>query len=233
MKVRYLIKFSKEGEIKFISHLDLLRTVHRMIRRTDLPVEYSKGFSPHMNVTIAQPLSVGMYSSGEYMDMACLEDVEVEEIKNRLNAAAPRGIKIYDVVKVMEENTPPSMALIEAAEYRIAIKYTEVGQLKTELEKLSELKQWNIVKTTKSGEKEVDIRPLIKQITFDITAGTLMVETMVSSGSRENLSAALLAEFISKHTSGVNTDDFIDIERKDMFALKNGQLLPLNEYVRI
>ena len=48
LKVRYLIKFSKEKDIKFISHLDLMRTIQRIIRRADLPIEYSKGFNPHM-----------------------------------------------------------------------------------------------------------------------------------------------------------------------------------------
>ena len=55
-KVRYLIKYSKESEIKFIAHLDLMRTIQRIIKRSELPIEYSKGFNPHMAVSIAQPL---------------------------------------------------------------------------------------------------------------------------------------------------------------------------------
>ena len=55
MKVRYLIKYTKESEIKFISHLDLMRTIQRVIRRAALPIEYSKGFNPHMTISIAQP----------------------------------------------------------------------------------------------------------------------------------------------------------------------------------
>ena len=60
--MRYLIKFTKEENIKFIAHLDLMRTIQRIIRRSGLPVEYSKGFNPHMALSIAQPLSVGVYS---------------------------------------------------------------------------------------------------------------------------------------------------------------------------
>lgn len=69
MKVRYLIKFTKEADIKFVAHLDLMRTIQRIIRRSGLPIEYSKGFNPHMTLSIAQPLSVGVYSEGEYMDI--------------------------------------------------------------------------------------------------------------------------------------------------------------------
>ena len=79
MKVRYLIKFTKESNIKFIAHLDLMRTIQKVIRRTDLPVEYSKGFNPHIEMSIAQPLSVGVYSSGEYMDLILEEDINEQE----------------------------------------------------------------------------------------------------------------------------------------------------------
>ena len=67
--VRYLIKFTKESEIKFISHLDLMRTIRRIIVRSHLPIKFSKGFNPHMALSLAQPLSVGVCSEGEYMDM--------------------------------------------------------------------------------------------------------------------------------------------------------------------
>ena len=75
MKVRYVIKFTKGENIKFIGHLDLMRTIQRIIKRSGLPVEYSKGFNPHMALSIAQPLSVGVYSDGEYLDLV-LRDTE-------------------------------------------------------------------------------------------------------------------------------------------------------------
>ena len=87
--MRYLIKFTKEPNIKFISHLDVLRTIQRNIRRADLPIEYSQGFNPHMATSIAQPLSVGVYSSGEYMDMVLTREMNEEEIIKRLNETAP------------------------------------------------------------------------------------------------------------------------------------------------
>ena len=74
--MRYLIKFTKEENIKFISHLDVLKTIQKNIRRAELPIEYSKGFNPHMSTSIAQPLSVGVYSCGEYMDMVLEREME-------------------------------------------------------------------------------------------------------------------------------------------------------------
>ena len=93
MKVRYLIKFSKESEIKFVGHLDLMRTIQRMMKRSGLPVVYSKGFNPHINLSLAQPLAVGIYSSGDYLDAPFEEEIPELKVKEALNNSAPPGIK--------------------------------------------------------------------------------------------------------------------------------------------
>ena len=82
--MRYLIKFTKDADIKFVSHLDLMRTIQRIVRRACLPVEYSKGFNPHMALAIAQPLSVGVYSEGDYLDLNLTEDMN-EGFRNVVN----------------------------------------------------------------------------------------------------------------------------------------------------
>ena len=125
--MRYLIKFTKEPNIKFISHLDVLRTIQRNIRRADLPIEYSQGFNPHMATSIAQPLSVGVYSSGEYMDMVLTREMNEEEIIKRLNETAPSGIKYISALAIPyvegQKKVPQAMAMIDAARYIIKIKY--------------------------------------------------------------------------------------------------------------
>ena len=125
MKVRYVIKFTKESSIKFISHLDLMRTLQRVIRRADLPMEYSKGFNPHMAMSIAQPLSVGVYSDAEYMDIVLVEELSEEEIVNRLNSKTASGIKFLNAKKVInkegEKKVPQTMALVDAARFTLKI----------------------------------------------------------------------------------------------------------------
>lgn len=83
--MRYLIKFTKGDDIKFISHLDLMRTIQRVIRRSRINIEYSKGFNPHMALGIAQPLSVGVSSEGDYLDINLEEDMKEIDVKNILN----------------------------------------------------------------------------------------------------------------------------------------------------
>jgi radical SAM-linked protein len=235
--VRYLVKFSKEKDIKFVSHLDLLRTIQRVVRRSQLPVEYSKGFNPHMSTSLAQPLSVGMYSTGEYMDIVLTEPVEESKIIADFNSSAPQGIRLLDAAFVKEpeegKKVPPSMALIDAAKYIITIKYHNTEKLQSELLKLLEEKEWNIMKKTKSGEKVVDIRGMVKDINFAFEGDRVKITALVSSGSRENLSADLLAQFIKNNTTSVNEDAFVDIMREDMFVQVNDKLYSLCDYVRL
>jgi radical SAM-linked protein len=237
LKVRYAIKFSKESEIKFISHLDLMRTIQRIIRRAKLPVEYSKGFNPHMSLSIAQPLSVGIYSTGEYMDIVLEKELDEDEIKKALNENCPSGIKIIEVVKIPpqalnEKKIPQSMALVEAAAYSIKINYKDVSKLNAELKELLQKETWNTMKKSKSGEKEVNIKPMIKQINHDISEDTLNIETIISCGSKENLSPELLATFIKENTEGANSEAFVDIKRKEIYTIDSKKIKPLVEFFR-
>ncbi|MBC8062963.1 MAG: DUF2344 domain-containing protein [Clostridiaceae bacterium] len=231
MKVRYSIKFSKESDIKFVSHLDLAKTIQRIVKRSGLPIKYSKGFNPHMAISIGQPLSVGMYSVGEYLDIEFTEQLEEEFIKDTLNSNLPSGIKIHEAVFVEErenvKNPPQAMAAVEEAEYEIRIKYSENESLKEEVEALLAKEEWPIVKKSKSGEKEVNIKPMVKDFHYSIFEDVLLIGATISCGSKENLSAQLLAELVNLHTTQVNKDAFIDIKRIEMYAYKNNNRYPL------
>lgn len=234
--MRYLIKFTKEANIKFISHLDVLRTIQRNIRRAHLPIEYSQGFNPHMATSIAQPLSVGVYSSGEYMDMVLTTEMNEEEIIKRLNETAPSGIKYISALAIPvvegEKKVPQAMALIDAARYMIKVKYTslkdeDLKRLEEEVKELWNKETWITIKKTKKGEKEVDIKTFIKDFSFWAKDGFLIINTLISTGSREHLSADLLVRYIQENTTGADLDAFVDIKREEMYFYKEDKLLPL------
>lgn len=231
--MRYLVKFTKESEIKFIAHLDLMRTIQRIIRRAGLPIEYSKGFNPHMTISIAQPLSVGIYSKGEYMDIVLVEDLQEEDILKKLNDNRVNGIKFLKVIKVeKEENkkSPQSMAAIDGAEYKIGLRVKDSNAI--HMDDLLKLTQWNTIKKTKSGEKEVDIKPLVKEFKYTLKDDVLIIDTMIACGSRENLSPSLLSDYIKEKIQGIDTERFVDISRIEMYALKNNKLVPLYEFFK-
>jgi len=229
--VRYLTKFTKEENIKFISHLDVLKTIQKNIRRAGLPVEFSQGFNPHMNTSIAQPLSVGVYSSGEYMDMILTTEVDEQEIIDKLNETAPRGIKYISALAIPytqgDKKVPQAMALIDAARYTIKVKYSDISALEEEMKNLLETETWTTVKKSKKGEKEVNLRTLVKEISFLIKDEFLVLNVLISTGSREHLSADLLVSYIKEKTSNALLEAFVNIKREEMYFYKNEELVPL------
>lgn len=235
MKVRYVIKFTKESEIKFISHLDLMRTIQKVIRRADLPIEYSKGFNPHMSLSIANPLSVGVYSHGEYMDIVLTEDIKVEELKERLNANSAQGIRFLEAKEIIdrpnEKKFPQSMALVDAARYIVKFKCTDVKKSLAAFEELLKVNEWMATKKSKNGEKVVDIRTYIKEIKHWENEGNLVLNVLLACGSREHLSCDTLNTFIKESIDTIDQDAFVDVKREEMLALKNDKLVPIYQYI--
>ena len=229
--MRYVIKFTKGEEIKFISHLDLMRTIQRIIKRSGLQVEYSKGFNPHMALSLAQPLSVGVYSDGEYLDLVLVEEMKCEDVINALNEAAPPTIKFLhaNAVKIIEnvKRLPQAMALLDGARYTIKVKLNSEENVEQEIQDVLKEAKWEIVKKSKKGEKLTDIKPLVKEFKFWIKDGELIINTLVATGSRENLSADLLVNYLKEKVENINKDSFVNIKREEMYILKNNKYVPV------
>ena len=229
--MRYLIKFSKGEGIKFISHLDLMRTIQRIIRRSGVPIEYSKGFNPHMALSLAQPLSVGVYSDGEYMDIVLTEEMNVADLLARLNEAAPPTIRFFEAtpIEIVEnvKRVPQAMALLDAGRYIIKLKLVNEENVEEKMASLLNENAWETLKKSKKGEKMADIMPLVKELKYWVKDGELVINALIATGSRENLSADLLAKFITSKIENVNTESFVNIKREEMYVLKNNKYVPL------
>ena len=229
--MRYLIKFSKGEVIKFISHLDLMRTIQRIIRRSGVPIEYSKGFNPHMALSLAQPLSVGVYSDGEYMDIVLTEEMKVADLLARLNEAAPPTIRFFEAtpIEIVEnvKRVPQAMALLDAGRYIIKLKLVNEENVEEKMASLLNENAWETLKKSKKGEKMADIKPLVKELKYWVKDGELVINALIATGSRENLSADLLAKFITSKIENVNTESFVNIKREEMYVLKNNKYVPL------
>lgn len=118
MKIR--IKFSKHGNMAYIGHLDLMRYFQKSMRRADIPIKYSEGFSPHQIMSFASPLGIGMESDAEYFDIETQEGSSMlrEEAMDRLNAVMVPGISILDW-KELPNDTKKSMSLLTSADYEV------------------------------------------------------------------------------------------------------------------
>lgn len=131
MKIR--IKFAKYGTMKFIGHLDMMRFFQKAVRRADIDIKYSEGFSPHQIMSFAAPLGVGIESTGEYMDIEVLSMTSTEEMKEALNRVMVEGVEVLSVT-VLPEQVKNAMASVAAASYTMRMK-EGVSPLKTSMKK--------------------------------------------------------------------------------------------------
>ena len=156
IKVR--LRFSKGGKLRFIGHLDFLKVFQQTLGRAKLPVAYSHGFNPHMQLSFALPLPLGMTSGNDYADLTLESEMPEDEIISRLNAHAPGGLV---VTGAREFTGPGAAALAAVADYVFEADDVAEDTVKTLLARESIV----IPKKTKSGVKDTDIRPDILDVT--------------------------------------------------------------------
>lgn len=184
------LKFVKTGNMQYISHLDLQRTFNRILVRSGLPVWYTKGFNPHAKLVFSTPLSVGTQSECEFLDIRLDREMPCEQIKEMLNAEMTDEMYITDVY------IPESkFANIAFCEYRYEI-FTS-GADASLSEKICELfstSPLTLVKRTKSGERKVDIIPLIKAFgcKFDAAEGVLRINATLCAQTENFLNPEML-----------------------------------------
>ena len=189
MKVR--IKFSKEGPVRFIGHLDIMRYFQKAIRRAGIDIAYSTGFSPHQIMSFASPLSVGHESCGEYFDVELNSITDTEDIKMRLNQTMAEGIQILQVV-VLDETEGNAMASVVAADYLISFRdsVSLPDDWKEKLTAFYEKDKIPVIKKTKKGEREIDLKETIYQLEIRED----QVYMLLDAGSGSNMKPGFVLE---------------------------------------
>lgn len=149
--------------MKFIGHLDTMRYFQKALRRAGLPAAYSGGFSPHMIMSFAAPLGVGVTSQGEYFDLELTEELPTGEIERRLDEEMVEGFAVISARKVEEGKAGKAMSLVAAADYLVSFRDETAlpENWKERLEKFLSQPSILVTKKTKKNEKEIDLRPLI------------------------------------------------------------------------
>ena len=219
------IEFTKEGNAKYISHLDLIRAIQRAVRRADVPVEYSKGYNPHSKIAYGPALAVGISSSAEYMDVNLKNSMEETELVERLNASLPPGIRAV-AAKYLPDGAPSLNAVIDAAAYRITGWPAVWTQgLEQKLRDFFEKESIFIERTDKKGrKKQVNIKPMIAEIQrVLVTDGGLLLDVILDTGSRSNLKPSDLVEALERD-AGTHLQD-VCIHRKGLLIKRGGRYL--------
>lgn len=160
VNMRMYVVFEKGERLRHIGHLDIMRTMQRALRRSGLPVSYSKGFNPHVLLGFASALSVGAVGENELMEVTLDEEITCEELNERLSWALPEDIRLKRS-GVLPDNAPALMAMVHAAAWHGVFLEDQAEQAAEALKHLLEKEEIMATRKSKSGEKEVNIRPLI------------------------------------------------------------------------
>lgn len=197
MKIR--LKFEKHGSMKFIGHLDIMRYFQKAMRRANIDIAYSGGYSPHQIMSFAAPLGVGLESNGEYMDIEVHTLTSSKELLEKLNQAMAEGIKVLSA-KLLPETVGNAMASVAAARYTIAFRegYVPDFDWKSQMESCYSQSQILVTKQTKKSTKELDLKPFI----YELKAVGDKIEMLVDASSSGNIKPTLVMEAVY-HSSGV------------------------------
>ncbi|MBO5212371.1 MAG: DUF2344 domain-containing protein [Clostridia bacterium] len=189
------IKFKKYGSLMYISHLDLARTMQRIIVRSGIDIWYSEGFNPQPKIVFAVPLPVGVESECEYMDIKINTPMPCDEISRRLSVNFPEEMKVVDVYV-----PDTKLKKISYIDYEITISSPYVEE--TTAQEINSLfqKDLYIIKKSKGNEKEINIREYIKSINVNYLNNNIVINTVVCSGNEKNLNPELIIEAIKKNT---------------------------------
>lgn len=193
--IRVRATFEKCGRAKYISHLDLNRCMLRTFRRSRLPIWYTEGFNPHPYYSFALALSLGFESSCEILDFNLNEDIPYDEIKDKLNAVMPEGMRI---VKVAEQKQ--KITAIAKAEYSFSLVSDETVELFTAVQELIASPEILIEKKTKKGLKTVDIKPDMEILTCNKAENSIDISMYLPAGTQTNYNPTLFIEALKKTT---------------------------------
>lgn len=184
------VKFCKVGNLQYISHLDLVRTMMKVIVRAKLPLWYTEGFNPKPKLVFAAPLSTGVESVCEFMDIRLTEKIDPKLAIKALNANMTLQMQAIDAYYPEEK-----MTALRWLEYSIKMNTDNSSEeLAAKCKKALEEDELTVLKKTKSGEAFVNIKPLVKRADVKFEDGLVIVNCVLSADS----SSFLNPEYIVK-----------------------------------
>ena len=220
MKAR--IKFRKYGVMKFIGHLDIMRYFQKVMRRADIPIAFTQGFSPHMIMSFAQPLGVGVTSDAEYFDIELTEPISSERAVEQMNKVNVEGIEIVSFVEIPDDKKCSGMTIVAGAEYAVSLlesnKTSDItrditDEWKEKIAAFMAQPEIRIMKQTKRSEKEVDIKPMI----YDMEVCDNKVCMFLATGSEQNLKPDLVMKAFLAF-AGESEDTPLHYHRMEVYA---------------
>lgn len=208
------LTFSKTGRAKFISHLDLLRSMQRALKRAKIPLWYTQGFNPHSYLMFPLALSLGIESSVELLDFKVTKEVDFDKLLLDLNKQLPEGIRALNVDYPHHKHTE-----ITQSEYKVTLFYDDTECYFNKFNEFIAQEKIEVIKKTKKGEHNIDIKPFVEIISIDKSDKSFSVIMRLPSGVELNLNVSLVMDAF--YTFCSQQPNKICVERTKILCDKN------------
>ena len=208
-------RFKKQGSLQYISHLDLVRTMHKIIVRAKLPLWYTEGFNPKPKIIFAAPLSIGTESICEFMDIRMKEYIDPAEAMARINANMTEEMQITEAYYPKTKFTD-----LKWMSYRIAIHTDGICE-KLVSDINAALSAPVIEVQKKNSDKTTDIRPLIKSADAVLSGDRVVINTVLSADPSSFLNPEYLIKALRDKCGILSspdlTSEYYDIMRLNAY----------------
>lgn len=224
--MRMLLEFRKGDIVRHLGLLDLQRTMQRALRRSNLPVAYSKGFNPHMVMSFASALSSGIAGDAELLDVSLCGETTEEECLAGMNRVLPPALRASRV-RLVDDRFPKVSAALRTAKYRITLRGGETERIVGDVPAFLAEEEIMAVRKTKKSETLVNIRPMLHELTvqFDEAADTAVLLARVSFVELATLKPELLMDALCAHAQAEKPR--LQIRRTQLCGEVGGQPVPL------
>ena len=196
------IQHAKRGRLRFTSHRDFQRAFERALRRANIPMAYSAGFSPHPKISYANAAATGVASEAEYVEIGLVQHCDPQLVADALNQALPPG---FDVLAVVEARTSDFVARLEASHWQIELPGIELAVAQQAINEFLNSTEVLVERLMKSGPR-----------TFDARADVLKMELVESPQTLQNndepeidQNCAILQLVVRHGTPAVRPDDVL------------------------
>ena len=175
---RLRLRYAKRGPLRFASHRDLARALERALRRAQVPMAFSAGFSPHPKISYVGAAPTGAASEAEYVELGLAERRDPESVRAALDAALPRGIDVLECIEATEGGG--SLAdRIDAGVWRVELPGVDPAELARAVEALLARDTVEVAKRTKNGLRDVDARAAVASASAAEEAGCAILRLVV------------------------------------------------------
>lgn len=221
-----LLQFKKDDFVRHLGLLDLQRTMQRALRRSGLPVAYSKGFNPHIVMSFASALSSGIPGDAELLEVALCGDVTEEACLHAMNHVLPPSLRASRV-RLVDDHFPKIGASLAQAEYRITLRAGDTSRIVEGIPEFLLNEEIMALRKTKKSETMVNIRPMIHALeaVYDQNADSAVLMTRVSFVETATLKPELLLSALCEHVGAELPK--CEIRRMQLLGLVNGKPVPL------